>query len=98
MEVILAIIIIGTAFYWLGRETKWLTVRLPVGLLPKEDEALNAIISLTPMLVLIGFISGAIIAGFFGLKVLRHSVADYEKEMKRLWKLYGRKQPKIFKG
>lgn len=61
----------------------------------KEGEALNAILSITPMIILLGFITAAISSEF--LKTADKSICNSEQKhedfMASVWKIYGRKQP-----
>ena len=66
------IMIVCLALIWLGYETKWLTIRLPRFYIKTEIlEGLEAVLAVTPLLILISFIAGAVITGFFGIKASR---------------------------
>lgn len=71
---IIGIVILLLAFTWLMWETKFFSIRLRthhkrfIRIVKARFDSFNAIIQLTPMLVNIGFIVGALVSGFFGVK------------------------------
>ena len=66
----------------------------------KQGKAIDAILSITPMIILIWFIAATISSGL--LKPIGKLRGDSEKEheefMASVWKLYGRKQPQRVRG
>ena len=96
MENLLSFIfILGLVFYWLMLESKWLTIRL-------ERTPSHREIDIGGLLTLgIGMIFVAIgkvlkPLGFWHSQ--NYTEEDCEKDMARLWQVYGRKQPQRVLG
>ncbi len=87
------LIIIGIAFYWLMIETKWLSIRLQRFVPLPQSVVLDEILKLIPIIVAAGFVAAAILNGFFDIK--KKGNEQHEEDMAKLWKSYGREQPKI---
>jgi len=66
----------------------------------KEIDALNSILSITPMIILLGFIAAAATGGILKSPGKLKGTAEEEHEafMTSVWKIYGRKQPQRVRG